>query len=95
MKVNHQGHRDGGRFADPQRGGYERYGEQLDCVTIPWNPDRVEQRNGPIDRHGEDSGKVGPVIASQVEVWVVGGRGKLFRVNYPRQSSWALRPAPR
>lgn len=90
---------------------------------IPWNPNRMEQRNGRVDRHGqkanevqiyhfvgkgfgaakitpsvndleadleflmraalkvetirEDLGKVGPVIASQVEEAMLGKRGRL------------------
>lgn len=90
---------------------------------IPWNPNRMEQRNGRVDRHGqrasavriyhfvgkgfeqtalgskpgdlegdleflmraalkvntirEDLGKVGPVIATQVEEAMLGGRGAL------------------
>lgn len=96
---------------------------QLIHFEIPWNPNRMEQRNGRIDRHGqknpevlihhfvgkgfdkakngskpgdlegdleflmraalkveairEDLGKVGPVIAEQVEEAMLGKRSKL------------------
>jgi superfamily II DNA or RNA helicase len=92
-------------------------------IEIPWNPNRMEQRNGRVDRHGqkaeevhihhfvgqgfdsatvtgkvgelegdleflmraaikvetirEDLGKVGPVIASQVEEAMLGKRNRL------------------
>ncbi|MGF7181467.1 DISARM system SNF2-like helicase DrmD [Tunturiibacter psychrotolerans] len=92
-------------------------------IEIPWNPNRMEQRNGRVDRHGqksnevlihhfvgrgfgsasttgkvgdlegdleflmraalkletirEDLGKVGPVIASQVEEAMLGRRNRL------------------
>ena len=100
---------------------------------IPWNPNRLEQRNGRIDRHGQkqkevlihhfvgqgfqtrkpgehvselegdleflaravqkieairqDLGKVGPVIASQVEEAMLGYRTKLDTTDAERQAS--------
>jgi SNF2 family DNA or RNA helicase len=102
----------------------QNYCSQLIHYEIPWNPNRMEQRNGRIDRHGqkanvvsiyhfvgqqyqqqaktakhpgdlqgdleflmraalkvnsirEDLGKVGPVIASQVEEAMLGERPNL------------------
>jgi ERCC4-related helicase len=103
----------------------QRHCHRLIHVEIPWNPNRLEQRNGRIDRHGqrhdpqiyhfvsqgyekrgpdshavvpgeleadleflmraaekveqirEDLGKVGPVIAAQVEEAMVGKRATL------------------
>ena len=102
----------------------QRHCHRLIHYEIPWNPNRLEQRNGRIDRHGqrasevnvyhfvdagfreeapgatsvaslasdleflyraarkvqqirEDLGKVGPVIASQVEEAMLGKRLKL------------------
>lgn len=102
----------------------QRYCHRLIHVEIPWNPNRLEQRNGRIDRHGqlhspliyhfvgqgyqqrehssalapsdleadleflmiaalkvdqirEDLGKVGPVIAEQVEAAMLGGQRHL------------------
>lgn len=99
----------------------QRYCHRLIHLEIPWNPNRLEQRNGRIDRHGqrfspqiyhfvgrgyrqrladstqspgdleadleflmraaikvnqirEDLGKVGPVIADQVEAAMLGGQ---------------------
>jgi SNF2 family DNA or RNA helicase len=105
---------------------------------IPWNPNRMEQRNGRVDRHGqkadevhihhfvgrgfdtartsgkvgdleadleflmraalkvetirEDLGKVGPVIASQVEDAMLGRRSRLDTTRAP---SPANRPTKR
>ncbi len=102
---------------------------------IPWNPNRMEQRNGRVDRHGqrapkvevfhfagkgfkererssieippgelegdleflmraakkveairEDLGKVGPVIAQQVEEAMLGKRGRLDTVRAERDA---------
>ena len=101
----------------------QNYCSRLIHVEIPWNPNRMEQRNGRVDRHGqkadevhihhfvgsgfdtartsgkvgdleadleflmraalkvetirEDLGKVGPVIASQVEEAMLGRRSRL------------------
>jgi hypothetical protein len=102
----------------------QRHCHRLIHMEIPWNPNRLEQRNGRIDRHGqlrspliyhfvgqgyrqrqhdptlapseleadleflmiaalkidqirEDLGKVGPVIAEQVEAAMLGGRRQL------------------
>ncbi|MBI3966543.1 MAG: DEAD/DEAH box helicase family protein [Chloroflexi bacterium] len=101
-------------------------------VEIPWNPNRLEQRNGRVDRHGqrastvdvyhfvgagwqasrgeakpddlasdleflwraaqkvdqirEDLGKVGPVIASQVEEAMLGRRRTLDTSTAERES---------
>src|SRR5258708_5591266 len=103
----------------------QNYCHRLIHVEIPWNPNRLEQRNGRIDRHGqkhdpliyhfvgkgyshrnrderavapseldadleflmraatkveqirEDLGKVGPVIAAQVEEAMLGHRKQL------------------
>lgn len=101
----------------------QNYCSKLIHFEIPWNPNRMEQRNGRVDRHGqkadevhihhfvgrgfasasvsgkvgdlegdleflmraalkvetirEDLGKVGPVIASQVEEAMLGRRTKL------------------
>ncbi len=102
----------------------QRHCHRLIHIEIPWNPNRLEQRNGRIDRHGqnhspliyhfvgqgyqkrmqgqdiaasaleadleflmiaalkidqirEDLGKVGPVIAEQVEAAMLGGRRQL------------------
>jgi len=107
---------------------------QLIHYEIPWNPNRMEQRNGRIDRHGqrapevlvhhfvgagyanrppslirepgdldgdlefllraarkvetirEDLGKVGPVIARQVEEAMLGKRGRLDTVAAERDA---------
>lgn len=103
----------------------QRYCHRLIHMEIPWNPNRLEQRNGRIDRHGqrysplvyhfvgkdyqqrhhspdmapseleadleflmiaalkvdqirEDLGKVGPVIADQVEAAMLGGGRRLY-----------------
>ncbi|MDH3676511.1 MAG: DISARM system SNF2-like helicase DrmD, partial [Anaerolineae bacterium] len=103
----------------------QRHCHRLIHIEIPWNPNRLEQRNGRIDRHGqqhsplvyhfvgkdyqnrqhnpdmapseleadleflmiaalkidqirEDLGKVGPVIADQVEAAMLGGRRQLY-----------------
>ena len=101
----------------------QNYCSKLIHVEIPWNPNRMEQRNGRVDRHGqkaaevhihhfvgrgfdtagvsgkvgdlegdleflmraalkvetirEDLGKVGPVIATQVEEAMLGRRNRL------------------
>jgi len=101
----------------------QNYCSKLIHVEIPWNPNRMEQRNGRVDRHGqkadevhihhfvgrgfdsaqtsgkvgdldadleflmraalkvetirEDLGKVGPVIATQVEEAMLGKRSRL------------------
>lgn len=101
----------------------QNYCSRLIHFEIPWNPNRMEQRNGRVDRHGqkadevhihhfvgsgfnaasmsgkvgdlendleflmraalkvetirEDIGKVGPVIASQVEEAMLGRRNRL------------------
>lgn len=101
----------------------QNYCSRLIHVEIPWNPNRMEQRNGRVDRHGqkadevhihhfvgsgfdtartigkvgeleadleflmraalkvetirEDLGKVGPVIATQVEEAMLGRRSRL------------------
>ncbi len=102
----------------------QNYCHRLVHFEIPWNPNRMEQRNGRVDRHGqrhdvliyhfvgkgyqgrteldtvpvgelegdleflmraarkvqqirEDLGKVGPVIASQVEEAMIGKRDRL------------------
>jgi hypothetical protein len=101
----------------------QNYCSRLIHYEIPWNPNRMEQRNGRVDRHGqkadkvqihhfvghgfdtartsgkvgnleadleflmravlkvetirEDLGKVGPVIASQVEEAMLGRRNRL------------------
>ncbi len=101
----------------------QNYCSRLIHFEIPWNPNRMEQRNGRVDRHGqkadevhihhfvgsgfnaasmsgkvgdlendleflmraalkvetirEDLGKVGPVIASQVEEAMLGRRNRL------------------
>lgn len=105
---------------------------QLIHYEIPWNPNRMEQRNGRVDRHGqknpevevfhfvgagfdstkpgqapgdlegdlefllraalkvetirEDLGKVGPVIADQVEEAMLGRRQRLDTVRAERES---------
>lgn len=105
---------------------------QLIHYEIPWNPNRMEQRNGRVDRHGqkhpevhvyhfvgagfnetkpgqapgdlegdlefllraalkveairEDLGKVGPVIASQVEEAMLGRRRTLDTARAERES---------
>jgi superfamily II DNA/RNA helicase len=105
---------------------------QLIHYEIPWNPNRMEQRNGRVDRHGqkqpkvhvyhfvgegfdearpgqapgdlegdlefllraalktevirEDLGKVGPVIASQVEEAMLGRRRALDTARAERES---------
>ena len=103
----------------------QRHCHRLIHMEIPWNPNRLEQRNGRIDRHGqlhsplvhhfvgkdyqqrqhspdmapseleadleflmiaalkveqirEDLGKVGPVIAEQVEAAMLGGGRHLY-----------------
>ncbi len=106
-------------------------------VEIPWNPNRLEQRNGRVDRHGqraatvdifhfvgagwragrggaapgelasdleflwraaqkvdqsrEDLGKVGPVIASQVEEAMLGRRRLLDTATAEREAEPARR----
>src|SRR6185312_9580353 len=101
----------------------QNFCSRLIHYEIPWNPNRMEQRNGRVDRHGqrasqvdvyhfvgsgfrqsgaigkrgeleadleflmraalkvetirEDLGKVGPVIASQVEEAMLGRRNRL------------------
>lgn len=110
----------------------QNYCSQLIHFEIPWNPNRMEQRNGRIDRHGqkadevciyhfvgrgfnaanmsgkvgdleadleflmraaqkvetirEDLGKVGPVIASQVEEAMLGRRNALDTINAEREA---------
>lgn len=105
---------------------------QLIHYEIPWNPNRMEQRNGRVDRHGqknhevevfhfvgagfddtkpgqapgdlegdlefllravlkvetirEDLGKVGPVIADQVEEAMLGRRQRLDTARAERES---------
>jgi len=106
----------------------QRHCHRLFHLEIPWNPNRLEQRNGRIDRHGqncvpliyhfvgkgyqkgfrgiesgvsgleadleflmraamkvnqirEDLGKVGPVIAEQVEQAMLGQRSRLQTVE--------------
>ena len=106
-------------------------------IEIPWNPNRMEQRNGRVDRHGqkaeqvdifhfvgqgfdaarvsgkpgeleadleflmraalkvetirEDLGKVGPVIASQVEEAMLGRRARLDTVRAEQEAEPARR----
>jgi superfamily II DNA or RNA helicase len=112
---------------------------QLIHFEIPWNPNRMEQRNGRIDRHGqraptvqvyhfvgagynqnelkvgaypgelegdleflmraalkvnnirEDLGKVGPVIAEQVEEAMLGRRTQLDTTSAERESEGVRR----
>jgi hypothetical protein len=111
----------------------QNYCSRLIHYEIPWNPNRMEQRNGRIDRHGqrasevliyhfvgkgyqqtattgvkpgelegdleflmraalkvnairEDLGKVGPVIASQVEEAMLGRRVTLDTARAERES---------
>jgi SNF2 family DNA or RNA helicase len=111
----------------------QNYCHQIIHVEIPWNPNRLEQRNGRIDRHGqkknvlvyhfvskgygkqtevwnthsdvldadleflmvavrkveqirEDLGKVGPVIAAQVEEAMLGRRTRLQTDQAERDS---------
>lgn len=111
----------------------QNYCSHLIHYEIPWNPNRMEQRNGRIDRHGqkakqvdiyhfvgkgyssqatvgvrpgelegdleflmraalkvnhirEDLGKVGPVIASQVEEAMLGVRTSLDTTQAERES---------
>jgi superfamily II DNA or RNA helicase len=111
----------------------QNYCSRLIHYEIPWNPNRMEQRNGRIDRHGqrasevlvyhfvgkgyqnaatagvkpgelegdleflmraalkvnairEDLGKVGPVIASQVEEAMLGQRATLDTSRAERES---------
>jgi hypothetical protein len=107
----------------PHRVNLQNHCSRLIHFEIPWNPNRMEQRNGRIDRHGqrakevdifhfvgqgfdtaraaskvgdleadleflmraalkietirEDLGKVGPVIAAQVEEAMLGRRSRL------------------
>lgn len=106
-------------------------------IEIPWNPNRMEQRNGRVDRHGqkadevsifhfvgagfdsarvsgkpgeleadleflmraalkvetirEDLGKVGPVIASQVEEAMLGRRARLDTTRAEQEAEPARR----
>lgn len=106
-------------------------------IEIPWNPNRMEQRNGRVDRHGqkadevnifhfvgsgfssarvsgkpgeleadleflmraalkvetirEDLGKVGPVIASQVEEAMLGRRTRLDTTRAEQEAEPARR----
>ena len=111
----------------------QNFCSRLIHYEIPWNPNRMEQRNGRIDRHGqrstevrvyhfvgkdyqeqatsgtrpgdlegdleflmraalkvnnirEDLGKVGPVIASQVEEAMLGRRATLDTTRAERES---------
>jgi len=113
----------------------QNYCSRLIHYEIPWNPNRMEQRNGRIDRHGqkakavrvyhfvgqgykqreqanqnlpagelegdleflmvaarkinqirEDLGKVGPVIAQQVEEAMLGQRTRLDTVQAEKDS---------
>lgn len=112
----------------------QNYCHQIIHVEIPWNPNRLEQRNGRIDRHGqkknvlayhfvskgygkqteiwnasgadvldadleflmvavrkveqirEDLGKVGPVIAAQVEEAMLGRRTRLQTEQAEKES---------
>ena len=116
----------------------QNYCHRLLHVEIPWNPNRMEQRNGRIDRHGQrhdpliyhfagkgygkrstealavapsdleadleflmtavrkveqirvDLGKVGPVIAAQVEEAMVGRRTRLDTI-FAEEEAAALR----
>lgn len=117
----------------------QNYCSQLIHCEIPWNPNRLEQRNGRIDRHGqraptvdiyhfvsqgwqqrssldgsapgdlaadleflmraalkvnairEDLGKVGPVIATQVEEAMLGRRRRLDTALAERDAAPAQR----
>lgn len=111
----------------------QRHCHRLIHMEIPWNPNRLEQRNGRIDRHGqqhspliyhfvgqgyqqrmrgaggtasdleadleflmiaalkinqirEDLGKVGPVIAEQVEAAMLGGQRRLYTEEAERSA---------
>ena len=111
----------------------QKYCSRLIHYEIPWNPNRMEQRNGRVDRHGqkadkvlihhfvgkgferessrdtpvgelegdleflmraaikvdairEDLGKVGPVIAEQVEDAMLGRRTRLDTVQAEKDS---------
>jgi Helicase conserved C-terminal domain len=114
----------------------QRHCSSLIHYEIPWNPNRMEQRNGRIDRHGqkedpvvyhfvgqgfneqklnrrpgdlegdleflmraalkvetirEDLGKVGPVIAQQVEEAMLGSRGRLETQGAEREAEGVKR----
>jgi len=110
----------------------QNYCHRVVHIEIPWNPNRLEQRNGRVDRHGqrhdvqiyhfvskdyrsqveagarpgtleadleflmraaekveqirEDLGKVGPVIAEQVEEAMMGHRSRLNTAAAERES---------
>ena len=110
----------------------QKHCSKLIHIEIPWNPNRMEQRNGRVDRHGqkaehvdifhfvgqgfdaarvsgkpgeleadleflmraalkvetirEDLGKVGPVIASQVEEAMLGRRTRLDTVRAEQEA---------
>ena len=115
----------------------QRHCHRLFHIEIPWNPNRLEQRNGRIDRHGqlhspliyhfvgknyqqrphspemapseleadleflmiaalkvdqirEDLGKVGPVIAEQVEAAML-GRGRQLYTDEAERSAEPIR----
>ena len=113
----------------------QRHCHRLIHMEIPWNPNRLEQRNGRIDRHGqrhspmiyhfvgqgyqaghqtsapseleadleflmiaarkvdqirEDLGKVGPVIAEQVEAAML-GRGRQLYTDDAERSAEPIR----
>jgi SNF2 family DNA or RNA helicase len=115
----------------------QNYCSKLIHFEIPWNPNRMEQRNGRVDRHGqkadevqihhfvgrgfdiahtsgkvgdleadleflmraalkvetirEDLGKVGPVIASQVEEAMLGRRARLDTTRAEQEAEPARR----
>jgi superfamily II DNA or RNA helicase len=115
----------------------QNYCSQLIHYEIPWNPNRMEQRNGRVDRHGqkaeavevfhfvgqgfdtaraagkvgdleadleflmraalkietirEDLGKVGPVIAAQVEEAMLGRRSRLDTTRAEQEAEPARR----
>jgi superfamily II DNA or RNA helicase len=54
----------------------QRHCHLLAHAEIPWNPNRLEQRNGRIDRHGQTAGEV--LVHHCVSAgWETGSRGSL------------------
>jgi len=59
----------------------QNYCSRLIHYEIPWNPNRMEQRNGRIDRHGQKARKSASTTSSARDTSNGNSRARTFRVG--------------